>query len=376
MPSTLLSLFSQVADPRRGQGKMYPLAPILLFTVLSMLAGARSYRQVQAFIRTHLERLNATFGVSLRRAPAYSSVRFILHGLDASEMERVFRAHAASLAASLADSAVQGAIIPAAVALDGKTLRGSFDAFHDRKAAHVLSAFAAGGQIILGHVAVAEKSNEIPAAQEMIASLGLQGRVFTLDAMHCQKTFAAACSTGNHLLVQLKANQATLFDAVYSLTAHSTPADAAFSRTIGRCRQEDRTVDVFPAGEALATTEWQPFVKTIVRVTRQTLCRAAATGLWEERGEVAFYVSSATELPASAWAVVIRGHWGIENRKHYVRDVSCGEDQSRIRSNPGIMARARSFALNILRKNSVTNVAHALWNGALSLDHILAYQAI
>ncbi len=166
MPSTLLSLFSQMADPRRGQGKMYPLAPVLLFTVLSMLAGARSYRQVHAFIQAHLERLNATFGVSLRRAPAYSSVRFILHGLDALQMQRVFRAHAASLA----DTAVRDAIIPAAVALDGKTLRGSFDAFHDRKAAHVLSAFAIDGRIILGHVAVAEKSNEIPAAQEMIAS--------------------------------------------------------------------------------------------------------------------------------------------------------------------------------------------------------------
>ncbi|WP_173982231.1 transposase family protein, partial [Magnetospirillum sp. SS-4] len=76
MPSTLLSLFSQVSDPRRGQGKMYPLAPILLFTVLAMLAGARSYRQVHGFIRTHLSRLNGGFGVSLRRAPAYSSVRF------------------------------------------------------------------------------------------------------------------------------------------------------------------------------------------------------------------------------------------------------------------------------------------------------------
>ncbi len=86
MPSTLLSLFSQVADPRRGQGKMYPLAPILLFTVLAMLADARSYRQVHAFIEAHLERLNAAFGVSLPRAPAYSSVRFILRGLDAAEM--------------------------------------------------------------------------------------------------------------------------------------------------------------------------------------------------------------------------------------------------------------------------------------------------
>ena len=183
MPSTLLSLFSQVSDPRRGQGKMYPLAPILLFTVLAMLAGARSYRQVHGFIRTHLSRLNGGFGVSLRRAPAYSSVRFILHGLDADEMERVFRAHAAGLA----EAPIEGAAIPPAVAIDGKTLRGSFDAFHDRKAAHVLSAFAADGQIILGHLAIAEKSNEIPAAQAMIVALGLTGRMFTLDAMHCQK---------------------------------------------------------------------------------------------------------------------------------------------------------------------------------------------
>ena len=183
MPNTLLSLFSQVFDRRRGQGKMYPLAPILLFTVLAMLAGARSYRQVHGFIQTHLDRLNSGFGVSLRRAPAYSSVRFILHGLDVEEMERVFRAHAAGLA----EAPIEGAAIPPAVAIDGKTLRGSFDAFHDRKAAHVLSAFAADGQIILGHLAIAEKSNEIPAAQAMIAALGLTGRLFTLDAMHCQK---------------------------------------------------------------------------------------------------------------------------------------------------------------------------------------------
>lgn len=191
MPSTLLSLFSQVSDPRRGQGKIYPLAPILLFTVLAMLAGARSYRQVHGFIQTHLDRLNDGFGLSLRRAPAYSSVRFILHGLDADEVERVFREHAAGLVAGPAEvpteGPAEGASLPPTVAIDGKTLRGSFDAFHDRKAAHVLSAFAGDGQIILGHLAIAEKSNEIPAAQAMIGALGLTGRLFTLDAMHCQK---------------------------------------------------------------------------------------------------------------------------------------------------------------------------------------------
>ena len=88
------------------------------------------------------------------------------------------------------------ASFPAAVAIDGKTLRGSFDAFHDRKAAHVLSASAADGQIILGHLAVSQKSNEIPAAQDMIAALGLTGRLFTLDALHCQKNIRGRLPNG------------------------------------------------------------------------------------------------------------------------------------------------------------------------------------
>jgi predicted transposase YbfD/YdcC len=191
-----------------------------------------------------------------------------------------------------------------------------------------------------------------------------------------KKTFEIANDTGNHLLVQLKANQAKLFDAVCIIANSASPAETAFTRNTGRSRQEDRTVEVFPVGDALAATEWQPFVKTIIRVTRRTWLRSAATGLWDQRGEVATYLSSATGLTPTAWGDAIRGHWGIENRNHYVRDVSCDEDKCRIRDNPGIMARARSFALNILRKNRVTNVASALWDGALSLDHILAYKEI
>jgi predicted transposase YbfD/YdcC len=174
----------------------------------------------------------------------------------------------------------------------------------------------------------------------------------------------------------LKANQANLFEAARAIATNDTAADIAFSRNNGRSRQEDRTVEVFPVAEALAATEWHPFIKTIIRVTRHTLLRSAATGMWNQRGEVAYYVSSAAGLPATEWAAAIRGHWAIENRNHYVRDVSCDEDRSRIRDNPGIVARARSFALNTLRANGVTNVAQALWNGALNLDHILAYKEI
>lgn len=174
----------------------------------------------------------------------------------------------------------------------------------------------------------------------------------------------------------MKGNQAHLLRACRAIAAGGAPVDTAVSRNKGRSRQEDRTVEVFAVADALAGTEWEPFIKTVIRVTRHTLLRSAATGLWKDRGEVAFYVSSAAGFPATEWAAAIRGHWGIENRNHHVRDVSCDEDKSRIRDNPGIMARARSIALNILRKNGVSNVAQALWDGALSLDLILAYKAL
>jgi hypothetical protein len=90
MQRTLLSLFSQIADRRRGQGQMYPQAPILLSRFWRCWLGPGSYRQAHAFVRTHLDRLNAAFGVSVRKAPAYTTVRFILRGLDAAQVERGF----------------------------------------------------------------------------------------------------------------------------------------------------------------------------------------------------------------------------------------------------------------------------------------------
>jgi hypothetical protein len=111
-------------------------------------------------------------------------LRNILQGVNASALEAAFRAHASSTAAP-----PEGVT---AIAVDGKTLRGSFDAFADRKAAHMLSALRHTDQIVLGHVIVAEKSNEIPAAPELIEALGLKGCVFTLDAEHCQENCSNA----------------------------------------------------------------------------------------------------------------------------------------------------------------------------------------
>lgn len=90
MSSSLLNIFATIADPRRAQGKMYGLAPVLMVSVLAVLSGATSYRKVHGFIDTHLSRLNKAFGLGWRKAPAYSSVRTILHGLDPLAVETAF----------------------------------------------------------------------------------------------------------------------------------------------------------------------------------------------------------------------------------------------------------------------------------------------
>jgi hypothetical protein len=184
MSLEFLNLLSQIPDPRRAQGKKWQLGPVLLSTILAILSGATSYRKVHRFIEAHRERFNEAFGFGWKAAPAYSAVRTILRGLDGAEVERVFRAHGAALSGGEPGEDVETMPV---VAIDGKTLRHSFDAFNDRKAAHVLSAFAADDALILGHLEVDEKSNEIPAARAMIEALALAGRLFTVDAMHCQK---------------------------------------------------------------------------------------------------------------------------------------------------------------------------------------------
>ena len=191
--SPLLNVLAEVPDPRRPQGQLYKLPYVLLFAILAIVAGCNSYRGIVIFIDVHRRKLNAAFGLNWRRAPAHTAVRYILQGLDPAGVEAAFRRQAALLQAAQATPG-QGSI-----ALDGKTLRGSFDKFNDRAAAQVLSAFATDTALVLAHIDVeprgspdiAEKSNEIPAAQTLLAELGLApGAVVTLDAMHCQKNIS------------------------------------------------------------------------------------------------------------------------------------------------------------------------------------------
>jgi hypothetical protein len=179
--SLLLTALAEIRDPRRPQGRRYALAPLLLFSVLAVLAGATSYQSIITFIDVHRERLNRVFGVGFRRAPALNTLRNLFLALDPVDLEAAFRRHAHRLDERIGGKGWR------TVALDGKTLRGSFDHLNDQPAAHVLSAFASDAALILAHQEVAAAPDEVPAVPRLIAELGRTGVLFTADALHCQK---------------------------------------------------------------------------------------------------------------------------------------------------------------------------------------------
>jgi hypothetical protein len=172
--------------------------------------------------------------------------------------------------------------------------------------------------------------------------------------------------------VRVKDNQPRLLESLAGLCAGRDPLDRHETADRGRHgRQEHRRVEVFAVADRLPP-EWRGTIACAARVSRLSWCKDTRAGLWRPRREVAYYVSQ-VPLDAAAFGRAVRAHWGIENRDHHVRDRTLREDDSRIRRRPGVFARLRSFALNVLRAGGVGNVSEAVYVNALSLDRLLAY---
>ena len=373
MNEPLIEMLSCVTDCRREQAKRYRLANILMSCILGFLCGAKSYKSLCSFIAERFALLQAAFPSNMKRAPAPSTLWRIIGLVDGATLEAVFRRHAVSQHAALGGGPGE------VVAHDGKSLRGSYDTAGGTKISQVLRGFAVGTKIILGHVAIMVKSNEIPAMQALVRELGLAEVLCTADAMHCQiQTIEAVKASGGEALLQVKGNQPSLEAAFEALPAEQEPQDCHVKTgKIRRNRQETRRVEVFKAGPLLDLPDWQTHAVEAVRVTRTVLHKDVATGWnWQPTRDVAWYASTQNGNSAAYYAAATRGHCGVENRVHDVLDVSMHEDASRVRKSPTILSILRSFALNILRFNKVNNVADALWRNAMNLNRVLAYGGI
>ena len=180
----LLDYLKQIPDHRRAQGRRFKLEHILLTSILAILSGAESYRDIARFMKGRLTQFKDWFGINWKCAPSKTNLRDILCYVNKPALEKIFRNYSRNLAGSYANDPKNSM----GFAIDGKALRGSFDHLKGNAMLHLLSVFCTDNQLILGHVEIPEKTNEIPTAQALIKELGLpEGSVYTLDAMHCQK---------------------------------------------------------------------------------------------------------------------------------------------------------------------------------------------
>jgi predicted transposase YbfD/YdcC len=247
---------------------------------------------------------------------------------------------------------------PELIAIDGKTSRRSHDRSKDIAPLHLVSAFATTGRLVLGQEAVADKSNEttaIPLLLERLAVAGsLTGALVSIDAIACNASIAGAITAaGADYLLAVKANQPTLRAEIEAFFADAPveSVETVVDLDKGHGRIEERTVSVarevdWLAGEKRFPGELRlPGVQAIVKVRSRTELKDRG------RFDTRYYIASRA-LTAAAAAEAVRGHWGIENRLHWVLDVVFRDDQSRLRTGHGAknMAVVRHFAINLVRQ--------------------------
>jgi predicted transposase YbfD/YdcC len=343
----ILARFENLTDPRIERSKRHLLIDMVTIGLCAAICGADSWVDVEKF--GHAKRdWFARFLELPDGIPSHDTFGRVFARLDTAEFLLCLQNWLRSLHLSLKE---QG------VAIDGKTLRGSFDAASGKSALHVVSAWASGLRLSLGEVAVDGKSNEITAVPKLLELLELTGAVVTLDAMHCQKdTLAAIRAKGADYLVPVKDNQPKLYglllEAFEAYGEDNYQARAVKQhRTVERNRGRDEERLVYaapPPPELQGHAEWRD-VRSIVMVYRATTRNGKLTE------ETSYYLSS---LPPKVKKIAryIRGHWGIENTLHWTLDVVFAEDRSRIRlgHGPEIASLFRKLALLVLQQDTTS----------------------
>jgi predicted transposase YbfD/YdcC len=240
------------------------------------------------------------------------------------------------------------------IAFDGKTLRGARDAAGNLT--HLLAGLCQRTGTVLAQLAVGAKTNEIPCLRVLLRTLDLAGAVVTADALHCQRdTAQAIIEGGGHYIFTVKANQPKLRRQLKDLPWKQIPALHTGTER-GHGRTETRTLKATEIAAGIAF----PHAAQVLRLTRTVTDRR--TG--KRHTEIVYAVTSlsATDATPNQVADWLRGHWHIEDRLHWVRDVTFGEDHSQIRvhGGPQVMATLRNTAISLLRLAGHTNIAKAL----------------
>ncbi len=340
--TALLSLLRAVPDPRHRRGVRHELAVLLTVGLAAVLAGSRSFAAIGEWSVALPPAAMSRLGVK-GLAPSESTIRRAFTRVDAAALDAVLGAWMWTRTTVVAGRRV--------IAVDGKTVRGAKT--KTRSVPHLLAVLDHAEGTVLGQLAVAAKSNEIPAARTLLAMFDLVNAVVTLDAMHTQHdTARAIVAAGGDYVLTVKGNQPSLRTALKKLPWTDVPAHTSVQ--VGHGRRARRTIRV------LTCPDWVDFpgATQVAQLRRTTTTRHKTTV------DVVYLITSADRMaaPPATLASWVRNHWGIENRLHWVRDVTFDEDRSQVRTGhaPQVMATLRNLAISLLRLAGWTGIATAL----------------
>ncbi|RJY00351.1 ISAs1 family transposase [Parashewanella spongiae] len=355
--------FELLDDQRQSAKVTYPMFDIFFITLCAVIAGAEGWKEIKEYAEGHLDWFQK-HGFLKSGVPVDDTIARVISRIKPEQFNQCFVKWMQSV-----NRLSKGEII----AIDGKTLRGSYDREDRLSTIHMINAFASKNKMVLGQLSTDVKSNEITAIPELLKLLEIKGAIVSIDAMGCQKEIAKTIiKQGADYLLAVKGNQPSLHEAVQSMFDDFRNAKADNLKIEkNRSRLEARACQILSAKRlAKEFPEW-PSLKTV----------GVTMSYRQEKGkepslEYRYYICS-TELTEDKFAEAVREHWAVENSLHWVLDLTMREDACQIykdngAENWGIL---RQTALNMLRKEktkvSMPTKRRRAWMNTSFLEKVL-----
>lgn len=332
-----IEAFDKLPDPRRDHGKIYPLRTIVFLTISAVVSGVESWAEIEEFGRDKLDWLKRFVDCPDDRIPSHDTLCDFFKRPDPKSFSSCFVDWVAQVC-----GLSEGDLI----AIDGKRVRGSYDRWDNKSAIHIVSAWASANSVTLAQVKVDDRSNEITAIPQLLSVLELKGAVVSIDAMGCQKDIAQRIvEAGADYILGLKGNQSELHDQVVSHFGYARISSCHIDINKDHGRIEERTCKVISDLSMLDEARGWPSMASVIQVasTRTQVISEKASK------ETRYYISSRL-ADAQTFNKYIRGHWGIENKLHWVLDVLFHEDDCRGRKGHADenLTIIRKIALNLI----------------------------
>lgn len=337
--TSLHEYFERFPDYRVNRNKKHLLSDIIILSILAVLCGAESWDAIESYGRTKRDFLKSFLKLP-HGIPSHDTINRVFSNLRPKLFEKMF----VEWVGGLRNTDINKEVI----SIDGKTIRGSRDSFHGQSAIHMVSAWAANNELVLGQLKVSDKSNEITAIPVLLELLDIQGSIVTIDAMGTQVDIATKIvESGADYILSVKGNQQELLDQVSQ--RFEKQASESIDTTIekGHGRIEKRQCEVITDLTFIDNSMLWTGMRSVVRITSTREIKDKTTT------ETRYYISSLVE-EASHLNTYIRQHWGVENKLHWSLDMIFNEDRQRKRAKNAAdnFSYIRKIGLNLLKKDT------------------------